>query len=72
MIDREGKTTFLNPRMAEMLGSTVADLMGRSPDEFLDEKGRRLLGEKLALRRIGKRNSSRFASFAATAGRCLR
>ncbi|MBA3499484.1 MAG: PAS domain S-box protein, partial [Deltaproteobacteria bacterium] len=39
VMDVEGKTTFLNQRMAHLLGSTVGDVMGRSPTEFIDIEG---------------------------------
>jgi two-component system, cell cycle sensor histidine kinase and response regulator CckA len=39
MIDADSRTTFVNQRMAEMLGGTVEEMLGRTPAEFLDEKG---------------------------------
>jgi PAS domain S-box-containing protein len=35
-IDDQARTTFVNPRMAEMLGRTVAEMQGRSLYEFMD------------------------------------
>jgi len=43
LIDAENKTTFMNRRMAEMLGCEADMGLGRSPFEFLDEEGRAIL-----------------------------
>ncbi|MEN6392124.1 MAG: PAS domain S-box protein [Syntrophomonas sp.] len=40
MIDENYRTTFVNSRMAEMLGYTPEELMGRNYLEFLEEKNR--------------------------------
>jgi diguanylate cyclase (GGDEF)-like protein/PAS domain S-box-containing protein len=40
MIDAQNITTFVNPRMAEMLGRTVEKMMGRSVFDFLDADAR--------------------------------
>ena len=40
-IDADGTTTFVNRAMAEMLDTTVADLLGRPALEFIDESVRR-------------------------------
>jgi two-component system, cell cycle sensor histidine kinase and response regulator CckA len=37
LLDAEGRTTFVNPQMAAMLGQTVDGMLGRSPREFMDE-----------------------------------
>lgn len=39
MIDAQGKTTFANARMAEMLGCSDAELLSRSFLDFTDEAG---------------------------------
>src|SRR6202035_990845 len=36
LIDAQNMTTFVNPRMAEMLGWTVEEMVGRSVLDFLD------------------------------------
>ena len=54
VIDGQNRTTFLNPRMAEMLGSTVAAVMGRSPAEFLDDDGRSVLADTVARHKQGQ------------------
>lgn len=52
-VDENAVTTYVNPRMAEMLGYTVGDMMGRSIFDFKDEEGAHLLRERLALVRQG-------------------
>ncbi len=51
MIDAAGKTTFLNERMAQLLGRTVPDILGRTLGEFLDEEGRAGLAAAVAQHR---------------------
>ena len=38
IIDRNGYTTFVNPRMAQMLGYTEEEMLGKSVFTFVDEK----------------------------------
>jgi diguanylate cyclase (GGDEF)-like protein/PAS domain S-box-containing protein len=40
VIDAQNITTFVNPRMAGMLGRTVEEMIGRSVFDFLDADGR--------------------------------
>ncbi len=41
MVDTHDRTTFVNQRMADLLGYTVAEMQGRSPSEFyFTEEGR--------------------------------
>ena len=40
LIDAEAKTSFVNRRMAEMLGYTVEEMLGRSMFNFMDEEAR--------------------------------
>jgi len=42
LIDAEAKTTFVNPRMAEMLAYTVEEMLGKSLFSFMDESSVRL------------------------------
>mgnify|MGYP002260216263 CR=1 FL=1 len=53
VIDANAATTYVNPRMAEMLGYTVSEMMGASIFDFKDEEGARLLKERLELSRSG-------------------
>jgi PAS domain S-box-containing protein len=39
VIDKENNTTFVNPRMAEMLGYTVEEMQGKPLFAFMDEQG---------------------------------
>jgi PAS domain S-box-containing protein/putative nucleotidyltransferase with HDIG domain len=38
-VDAAGRTTLANQRMADMLGYTVEEMMGKFVDEFLDKEG---------------------------------
>lgn len=38
-IDRDGRTSFVNPRMAEMLGYKVEEMYGEHLFSFMDERG---------------------------------
>jgi len=40
VLDQQNITTFVNPRMAEMLGWTVDEMVGRSVLDFLDAEGK--------------------------------
>ena len=40
VLDNDGKTTFVNRRMAEMLGYGLGELLGRRPSEFMDDGSR--------------------------------
>jgi len=40
IIDAEARTTFVNPKLANMLGYSVAEMMGRSREDFMDDEGR--------------------------------
>jgi PAS domain S-box-containing protein len=42
ILDREGRTSFVNERMAAMLGYTVAEMLGRMETDFLGEPRRRI------------------------------
>jgi PAS domain-containing protein len=53
-IDDENRTTFVNPRMAELLGCPAEQIIGRSPFDFMDPEMRRLVERKLIERRQGK------------------
>jgi len=53
MIDAEGRTTFVNPKLAEMLGYTVNEMMGATLFDFMDEEGISIATSKLEMRRQG-------------------
>ncbi len=52
-IDAQGRTTFANARMAEMLGCSVAAMQGKTLFDFMDEEGQCLAKEKIERRRQG-------------------
>ncbi len=50
MIDAEARTTFVNPKMAQMLGFAVEEMHGRPAMDFMDEEWR-AIAERTAQRR---------------------
>ncbi|OAB63369.1 hypothetical protein AY599_13810 [Leptolyngbya valderiana BDU 20041] len=48
IIDADRVTTFVNPKMAQMLGYPIEDILGRSIFEFMDESDREAAADKLA------------------------
>jgi PAS domain S-box-containing protein len=52
-IDKDANTTFVNPRMAEMLGYTVEEMQGKHLFSFMDEHGVVLAKQKLEQRQQG-------------------
>jgi PAS domain S-box-containing protein len=48
MIDEKAVTTLVNPRMVEMLGYTVEEVLGRPLFSFMDEQGVQLATRNLA------------------------
>ncbi|MHB1415613.1 MAG: PAS domain S-box protein, partial [Chloroflexota bacterium] len=52
-IDADGKTAFVNERLAAMLGYSVEEMLRRSRFDFMDEEGRRVAEEKVERRRQG-------------------
>ena len=51
--DADACTTFVNPRMAQMLGYTVDEMIGRPLSDFLDEAGCAAAPQRLAHQRQG-------------------
>ena len=60
LIDKDANTTFVNPRMAEMLGYTVEAMLGQDLFAFIDEKNKELMQRKLQRRRQGIKESYDF------------
>ncbi len=52
-IDAQDCTNFVNPKMAELLGYTPEEMLGKSLLDFMDEAGKEEAGEKLERRRQG-------------------
>jgi len=53
VIDTEGVTTFVNPRMAEILGYTTDEMIGRHLYSFMDEQGRQIAERNIERRKQG-------------------
>jgi PAS domain S-box-containing protein len=53
LIDREGKTSFVNEQMAQMLGYTIDEMLGKSFLEFMDQEQQELALQFLARRKQG-------------------
>jgi PAS domain S-box-containing protein len=52
-INAEGTTSYVNPRMAEMLGYTVEEMHGRHLFSFMDDAGKTIAAENMERRRQG-------------------
>ena len=52
-IDADSITTFVNPKMASMLGYVIEDMLGRPLTDFMDEEGRIILQRNIARRQQG-------------------
>jgi two-component system, cell cycle sensor histidine kinase and response regulator CckA len=59
-IDREGMTTFVNPRMAEMLGYRVSEMIGRHLLEFCEGSWRDFARAKMTERGGGGKGDYEF------------
>jgi PAS domain S-box-containing protein len=59
-IDNNAVTTFVNPRMADMLGYTVDEMLGRHLFSFMDEQGVKLAQTLFERRREGITESHDF------------
>ncbi len=70
-IDREGNTTFVNPRMAEMLGYAPAEMVGRNLLEFCEGRWRDVASAEMKHRTAGARGDFEF-EFTGRDGRRLR
>lgn len=60
VIDRDACTSFVNPRMAQMLGYAVEEMQGKHLFEFMDEQGVELCKQNLARRQAGIREQHDF------------
>ncbi len=52
-IDASATTSFVNPKMASMLGYRIEDMLGRPLASFMDEEGKGMLADNLERRRSG-------------------
>jgi len=53
IINTDSQTSFVNPKMAEMLGYSVDEMLGRSLLDFMDEGGKAIALQKMERRRQG-------------------
>ncbi|MBN1313923.1 MAG: PAS domain S-box protein [Anaerolineales bacterium] len=53
MIDADSKTTFVNPKLAEMFGYAADEMMGAALFDFMDKEGIAIATAKLEARRQG-------------------
>ncbi len=53
IIDAESRTTYTNPRMAEMLGYTADEMIGKDLFHFMDESGQAIANRNLECRKQG-------------------
>ena len=53
VIDKDALTTFVNPRMAEMLGYAVDEMLGKHLFSFMDERGVKIATQLLERRKQG-------------------
>ncbi|MEH6436577.1 putative bifunctional diguanylate cyclase/phosphodiesterase [Massilia sp. DD77] len=53
-VDAFGHTTFVNPRMAALLGYPIEDILDLPVGRFMDDEGRALLERNIARRRQGE------------------
>lgn len=54
MVDAEWRTTFVNARMAAMLGRSVEEMIGRSVFDFFDQQGREAFSAHIERRMRGQ------------------
>jgi PAS domain S-box-containing protein len=59
-IDEHTKTTFVNKHMADMLGYSQEEMMGKSLFSFMDEQGKKIAQEKLKRRSQGHSEQHNF------------
>jgi len=52
-IDAKSLTSFVNPKMADILGYTVEEMQGRSMYDFMDEEGRTIAEQNVKRREAG-------------------
>lgn len=59
-IDASGRTDYVNPRMAEMLGYAPEEMLGRSMYDFMDQEAREEADANMERRRRGVRELHEF------------
>lgn len=69
VIDTEAVTTFVNPRMAEILGYTMKEMIGRHLFSFMDEQGKCLAEQNIERRKQGIKEQHDFEFIRKDGGR---
>jgi PAS domain S-box-containing protein len=59
-IDKDAYTTFVNPRMAQMLGYSVDEMLGKHLFAFMDDDGLEICKNNLECRKQGKKDRQNF------------
>ena len=59
-VDAKGLTTFANPKIAEILGYTADEMLGRSMYDFMDDKGREIAERNMERRKAGISEKHKF------------
>jgi len=59
-IDQEGYTTFVNPRMADMLGYSVDEMRGKHLFDFMDDRGKEIAAWNMERRKQGIKEQHEF------------
>jgi diguanylate cyclase (GGDEF)-like protein/PAS domain S-box-containing protein len=52
-VDADGITRFVNPKMADLLGYEIEDMLGQPFTDFVDAEGRAMVGRSVARRKRG-------------------
>ncbi len=60
VIDADAVTTFVNPRMAEILGYSTDEMIGRHLFEFMDEQGKLIAEDNILRRKQGVKEQHEF------------
>ena len=69
VIDKDSNTTFVNPRLAEMLGFSVEEMIGRPLFDFMDDRGRKVAEDNVERRRRGIKEQHDFEFIRKDGGR---
>jgi PAS domain S-box-containing protein len=59
-IDQEGYTTFVNPRMADMLGYSVDEMQGKNIFNYMDDRGKEIAARNMERRKQGIKEQHEF------------
>jgi len=60
VVNTDGETTFVNPRMADILGYSVKEMLGRHHVDFMDAEGLRIAEENTRRRKMGLMDTEDF------------